>query len=315
MKKSNVILSAAKNLFIAMFLFALLLPIFTPLTSAMLLIRSIDLWESSSLTNAILSARKMGFLIRKNLEGQEYVGASTKNAAGEEVEKENTDGGKYMDFAEGSVEELPRGYEFVGWDPKYPHEMHETFLKANLKKYASKFGVNYNSTFNDYAGVTFSSLRAGALDERDIWKVKQTLIQESFLISLYNDWLHSALLYQALLPLQFQNIQRYVDHSWMPKRWQWVKPLEDVKAKETSVANLFESPIQVAAELGNNFEDIIRDVKKVKKIAEEIGVNPQWITKALLTPGNEKEDEPDPKDQDEEDNKELIIFNQAQQNE
>jgi len=114
------------------------------------------------------------------------------------------------------------------------------------------------------------------------------MIQESFLVSLYNDWLHWALLSQALMPLQFQNKQRYVDHIWMPKRWQWVKPLEDVTAKQMSVANMFESPIQVAAELGNNFEDIVRDVKKVAKIANEIGVNPSWLIK-LLTMQKEKD--------------------------
>ena len=292
---------------------------YTPLTAAMLLMRSIDLWETSSLTNAILSARKMGFLIRKNMEGEQYVGTSTANKAGDEKEKQDPDGGKYMDFSEGSIEELPFGYEFEGWNPRYPHEQHEPFLKANLRKYASKFGVNYNSTFNDYAGVTFSSLRAGALDERDIWKIKQTLIRESFLVSLYPDWLHWALLSQALAPLQFQNKERYIDHSWMPKRWAWVKPLEDVKAKVASVANFFESPIQVAAELGNNFEEIIRDVEKVKNSAERLGVKPDWLLNLMLIPKSNNDTEPVDLNKeinpDEEDTNELRLIEQAEHNE
>lgn len=282
---------------------------FTPLASAMLLMRAIDNWESASLTNAILTARKMGFLIRKNLEGQKYVGSTVKNAAGKEVENKAADGGYYMDFEEGIIEELPYGYEFLGWDPKFPHEQHEMFVRNNLKKFASSRGVNYNSMFNDYGGVTFSSLRAGAVDERDIWMLKQTMFTESFLIPLYNDWLYWALLSQALSPLQFQNRTRYEDHIWMPKRWKWVKPLEDVSAKEKSVANMFESPIQVAAELGNDWEEIVRDFEKVKKVADRIGISPQWLLKLMATQNTTPEDEIDPnEDPDEEDAKELKMI-------
>lgn len=289
---------------------------FTPLSSAMLLMRAIDNWENATLTNAILTARKMGFLTRKNMEGQSFVGASVKNTDGKEIEKVDTDGGKYMDFEEGIVEELPYGYEFIGWDPKFPHEQHEMFVRNNLKKFATSRGVNYNSFANDYGGVTFSSLRAGAVDERDIWMLKQTQIIESFLIPFYNDWLYWSLLSQALAPLQFQNRARYEDFMWMPKRWKWVKPLEDVSAKEKSCANLFESPIQVAAELGNDYEEIIRDFEKIKKDAERLGITPQYLMKALASQPiddfNDDEDEQaliDELDKQEEDEKKELIFN------
>lgn len=280
---------------------------FTPLASAMLLMKSIDRWEGATLTNATLTARKMGFLIRKNMEGQKFVGSTTTNSSGKEVEQKGADGGYYMDFEEGSIEELPMGYEFLGWDPKYPHEQHEMFVRNNLKKFATSRGINYNSFANDYGGVTFSSLRAGAVDERDIWMLKQTLIRESFLVNLYPDWLYWGLLSQALKPLQFQNMWRYENHIWQGKRWKWVKPLEDVTAKEKSVANMFESPIQVAAELGNDWEEIKKDFKKVKSFADEMGVSPQWLMN-LISKAKTTEDDVDPnEDPDEADAKELIF--------
>ena len=269
---------------------------FTPLSSAMLLMRSIDNWERATLTNAVLTARKMGFLVRKNLEGQQYVGAPVINSEGKRVEKEGADGGKYMDFEEGIVEELPYGYEFIGWDPKYPHEQHEMFVRNNLKKFATSRGINYNSFANDYGGVTFSSLRAGAIDERDIWLLKQTQIIESFLIPFYNDWIYWALLSQALAPLQFRNLARYEDHIWMGKRWKWVKPLEDVEAKEKSVSNMWESPIDVAAELGNDFEEIKADFIKVKNFAEEIGLSPKWLLNMLAQKPSETAEPPSEED-------------------
>lgn len=258
----------------------------TPLSASMVTLKGIDRWDNAALVNATATAKKMGFLIRKKQEGQPYVGSSRKSKDG--TEEVDDDGGKYMDFEDGIVEELPYGYEFELMDPKYPHEQHGPYNKINLRKMAASFGQNYNSFASDYEGVTFSSLRQGVIDERDVWKVLQKLITESFGLPLYDEWLHWSLMAGALAPLSFANRERYTEHIWYPKRWDWVRPLEDVKAKKEAVKAGFISPVKVVNELGSDIEDIFKDLKRLKELEEKYDI------KLDLFPDEETEiDDPD----------------------
>lgn len=249
---------------------------YTPFAAVMIVLKSIDRWDEAALTNATMTAQKMGFLVRKHLEGQNYVGKPANNTTGAAATTSPTtkdpDNGKYMDFEGGIIEELPYGYEFMSHDPKYPHEQHEPFNKLNLRKVAGNFGLNYNSAFGDYAGVTFSSLRAGAIDERDVFKLEQSLFIESLCIDVYKNWLQWSLMSGALAPLSYANLKKYMKHEWQARRWDWVKPLEDVQAKIKAVKAGFESPIKIAKEKGYDIEEIFQDLATIKELEAEYGV-------------------------------------------
>lgn len=245
----------------------------TAFAAVMLILKSIDRWDDAALTNATMTAQKMGFLVRKHLEGQGYTGSSALQSLSINDNSE-VQGGKYMDFeiGAGSIEELPYGYEFMSYDPKYPHEQHEPFNRLNLRKTAGNFGYNYNGAFNDYAGVTFSSLRQGALDERDVFELDQSFFSDALCVEVYESWLQWSLMSGALAPLSYGNLNKYKEHEWQGRRWDWVKPLEEIQAKIKAIKAGVESPIKVAKERGYDIEEIFEDLKRIKELEDEYGV-------------------------------------------
>jgi lambda family phage portal protein len=246
----------------------------TAFAAVMLILKSIDRWDEAALTNATMTAQKMGFLIRKHLEGQSYVGKSAATVKETDPKDQEADYGKYMEIetGAGTIEELPFGYEFMSYDPKYPHEQHEPFNRLNLRKTAGNFGYNYNGVFNDYAGVTFSSLRQGALDERDVFELEQSFFIDSLCVEVYESWLPWSLMSGALAPLSYANLKKYMEHEWQGRRWDWVKPLEEIQAKIKAIKAGVESPIKVAKERGYDIEEIFEDLARIKDLEAEYGV-------------------------------------------
>lgn len=238
----------------------------TPLACAVLSLKAIDRWEDASMVNAEWSAMKMGFLVRSNLDGPEYSGNKKKKKEGDKDEPEN---GKYMDMMAGTIEELPWGYDFKGFDPRFPHQQHQSFLKSMLRKVFTGLGVSYNSSANDLEGVNFSSMRSGLQTERNMWMIKQSFLRDALCTPLYEAWLNSALNCGALNPLMPINYERYLEHYWQGRRWQWVSPKEDVTSASMSEQMGYKSKIDIVNELGGNLEDIFRDRQRQKKLAKK----------------------------------------------
>jgi lambda family phage portal protein len=176
-----------------------------------------------------------------------------------------------MDITAGSIEELPYGYEFAQFDPKFPHEQHQPFLKAMLRKISTGLGLSYNSFANDLEGVNYSSMRSGLQNERSGWMMTQSLFREAFLLPVYEAWLKSALNCGALSPLYPSNYEKYLSHYFQGRRWSWVSPKEDVESAAKSEQMGYSSKVDIVNEKGGSVEDIFRDRQYVKKLALKYG--------------------------------------------
>jgi lambda family phage portal protein len=94
-----------------------------------------------------------------------------------------------------------------------------------LRNIASGMLVQYPSLANDLEGVNFSSIRAGLVDERDMWRVLQAWFIVDFMEPIYLKWLKMALLTTLkdiqLTPAQMEQVE------WRPRGWAWVDPQKD----------------------------------------------------------------------------------------
>ena len=61
-------------------------------------------------------------------------------------------------------------------DPRFPTNTHKEFMQSVLRNISSALLVMYPSLANDLEGVNFSSIRAGLVDERDMWRIVQVLV-------------------------------------------------------------------------------------------------------------------------------------------
>jgi lambda family phage portal protein len=148
-----------------------------------------------------------------------------------------------------------------------------------LRGIASGLDVSYAYLANDLTDVNYSSIRAGVLDERDVWRDVQAFMAEHVLQPIFEEWLEMALLTQKI-NLPFSKLEKFKKARWQPRGWQWVDPEKDVNAKIMSIENNLETGADIAAEQGKDLEEIYQQLAIEKELKKKYGLMPQPVKTA-----------------------------------
>lgn len=211
----------------------------------------IDRWENSSLNNAEQAARNVGFISRKYGD----VDSLMKNPGNENASTRVPAGTTY-EFKENVFTFLDDGETFIPFDPKFPLEQHESFVKSVGRKIATGIRMGFNKLFNNYESVNFSSLRSSELTEQRNWTLDQSLFSEIF-FSFYRDWLAMAILSGQLKGLSISRIDEYSKPFWQGTRWDWVDPVKDVTAVKLALEENLTTLTEELSKKGKDFNDVI----------------------------------------------------------
>ncbi len=216
--------------------------------TAMLRMEMLQKFEYAATVAARKGAETMGFIVSPN--GDPLAG-DAKTADGDPVSLSTP----------GTYETLPAGYDFRAHDSKYPTDVFAPFVKGVLRGISSGLGISYNSLASDLESVNYSSLRAGALEERDEWMDWQSWFIDAFLTPLFRDWLlvsltSGALKYQSGNALSVAKYEKFAVHKWQGRRWPWVDPLKDVQASIAAIDAKLTSRRAVIAESGRDLEEV-----------------------------------------------------------
>lgn len=197
-------------------------------------------------------------------------GASIKSAVYTQREDSTGDGPNGIEDGNGNfVQELtPGGIEIVppGWDLKtldwgWPNTDHGDFIKETLRGISCGFGVAYNSFANDLEHVNFSSLRQGALTERDLWMIIQDWWIEWVEKVVYRRWLSFAIRSGVVSrrngdPYDIDRLPQLAHASYQARRWPWVDPQKDTKSAKEEIALGARSISDVIRERGRDPEEV-----------------------------------------------------------
>lgn len=220
-------------------------------------LKMLDGYEEASLVNARASAAQAGFFETDSINPGEY--------EGDELDaNENL----LMNLEPGIWQRLPPGIRAHSVNPEYPHPQHEMFMTRTLMGIASGLGVSYSSLSGDYSKANYSSERASKLDERDRWKRLQAWFIDAFLNPMFGAWLEMALLTELKLPSN--KYEKFNAPVWYPKRWEWVDPQKDITAKEKELGLMLTTRKRLAAEQGDDFDELIEEIKDEQEKLNEI---------------------------------------------
>lgn len=207
------------------------------------------------------------------------------------------DGGATTTISQpGTFDTLAHGVSFQPFQSPYPNEVFGPFVKTTLQRIASGWRVAYHSLANDLNGVSYSSIRSGALEERDRWAADQEWFISSTLEPIFQAWLQSALLTGAItMPngsaLPASKISKFSRHEWQPRRWEWVDPKSDMEAKILAVKAGLMSPQDLASAMGYDFDDVLSAISSAQKLAASLGVS---LTAYDAQPGSQPATQPNP---------------------
>jgi lambda family phage portal protein len=235
-------------------------------------------YEQSELVAARVGAAKMGFFTRED--------------AGYPYDDKDSSGNLIDEVAPGQFKELPAGYQFQKFDIDHPNSSYDGFISAILKGAAAGLNVSYVTLANDLEGVNYSSIRQGALDERDYYRMLQGWMIEHFIQPVFDRWLPLAIA-AGEIKLPLADIERWNRAVWQGRRWSWVDPLKDMAANEKAVAMAITSRTRIAAEQGADIDDVFTDLARENARAAALGLDINTVTN-----NEDKTDEQD--DQDDE---------------
>ena len=240
----------------------------SPMSASMMRMKRISDYEDAAVTNAVIAARRLGFISNTD-GGDEFKGND-----------EDESGNAIIDTEEGSYHLLDPGYSVSQPDPAYPDAQHEMFMKSAQKRVASGLDVSYITLANDLAETSYSSGRIGLLDERETWMMLQEDLIEPFLEPVFAEWLRMALLNKSV-NLPAWNFEKFNKPYFVGKRWSWVDPLRDLEAKALELKLGITSLARIAAENGDDLEDLFDEIKTGNELAEKYGIKLNFDSKEL----------------------------------
>lgn len=243
-----------------------------PLCAAMIAMHNMGAAEEAEILSVRGEAAKMGFL-EQDADSDPYTGSGEKDDQGNIIET----------LEPGSIELLPKGIRFKEYNPTHPNGNYAAFKKEALKSMVSGLWMSYHSFANDLESVNYSSLRQGALDERDSYKVLQSLMISEFCEPVFSDLLEMSLLTQKV-QLPFSKIDKFNKPVFYGRRWGWVDPLKDISAAEKEINLRLKSRTEIIAESGRDFRVVVDQIAEEEAYALSKGVTLQQIDSKLTIP-------------------------------
>ncbi len=223
-----------------------------------------------ALTASAIGASKMGFFTSDSVDSSPL------------ADEDEETGELYTSAVGGEFGLLPPGYKFESFNPDYPHMMFDVFTKSINRQIASGLGVSYNLLCNDLQGVSFSSIRSSVLEERNHWSSLQNTFIFQLMEPIYSNWLNTALLKNALTDVKGRalpatRLTKFSQHVFQGRRWEWVDPLRDSNAKVTLLKNKLTSPYKIAAEMGNDLDQILDDLARFETECKKRNLDPSQV--------------------------------------
>ncbi len=195
----------------------------------------------------------------------------------------------------GTSELLPRGVDVESVDHSAIPMSFGEFSKSMLKGVASGImGADYVSMANDLEGVNYSSIRAGQLEQRSIFKGLQRFYIERCMEPQFEAWLNIQL-FNPDLPLNSGKVSRLLheeSYRFIGRGWTWVDPLKEVKANGEALDRRLTSARRIVAEtLGEDYDDLLDEIAEDEQALEARGLStPSMQQEAEMVELDEEEE-------------------------
>jgi lambda family phage portal protein len=231
----------------------------TWLAAALTQVKMLNAHREAELVASRMAASKMGFFT---------------SDSGEDAPADGYDNGvPLIDAEPGTFHQLPAGVDFKPFDPTHPATAFAEFQKGILRGLASGLGVSYASLSNDLEGTSYSSIRQGALEERDAYKNVQQFVLEHFVLPAYGTWLRHVMEF-GYIPIPATRFDKFYNATiFRPRGWQWVDPQKEINAAVEAMHNGIMSMQDVSSQYGRDIEETFSQWQRDKETAESFGLD------------------------------------------
>lgn len=168
--------------------------------------------------------------------------------------------------------ELPPFVEPVVADMRYPDAEYEPFHNAMMLAAGMVFGTSYATTTGDLSKANFVSSRVGSWEEREHYMATQQFLIEELKEPMFDEELYRAIL-TGKIKLPRDKFDKFNAPVFSGRRWKFVQPVDDWKAKEMEMDNCATSLGDVINETtGEDEEDVYKRIKRTNSLLEKYGL-------------------------------------------
>lgn len=233
-----------------------------PMSSIMTDLKMLAGYREAEITNRRVASAKMGFFERDKDSGP-VEGVS---------DAEGDDGELLMEVEPGKMSVLPQGYRFNNFDPNSSSTDYVGFEKQIIRSVAAGLGPSYFDLGMDLEDVSYSSIRQGALSDRDFYRGMQRFFIDRFQTVVYSKWLDSYLDFgDSGIPTY--RYQKFLDGSGFNGRgWAWVDPEKEVNAAIKAREGRLNSLHRQISENGMDFDEVVEEIAAEEAKLEQLKI-------------------------------------------
>lgn len=234
-------------------------------------------YREAEITNRRVAAAKMGFFERDENAGP------VKGVA----DAITPEGALEMEVEPGKMTALPPGYRFNPFNPNTSSTDFAGFERQIIRSIAAGLGVSYFDLAMDLSDVSYSSVRQGALSDRDFYRGLQAFFIERFVMPIYMRWLRNFFDFtNSGIPAY--RYEKFADASAFRARgWSWVDPEKEVNAAIKAREARMNSLQNQVAETGGDWWQVADEIAEEDAYLEEMGI--PVVTKNQPAPGAQQE--------------------------
>ena len=230
------------------------------MSAAVAPLKQLNGMREAILINERISASKMGFFTTPS--GDDFVGDDVENTYTPIIEAEP-----------GTFHQLGPGVDFKSFDPTSNANTFADFERAILRGIASALGVSYASISNDLTATSYSSIRQGALEDRDFYKVLHDFMIEHFVQPIFRAWLMAAM-ESGSVPIPPTRFDKFADNvEYRGRGFAWVDPQREMNAAVIGLNSGILSMQDVANQYGRDITDVMDQIVLEKQMASERGID------------------------------------------
>jgi len=233
------------------------------LASVITTVHNLAEYEKAHWTRKRVQAASLGWI--RTPEG-ELIGDAVEN------------GQQLFNTEPGSWNILDPGQEPVAPDFGPDDGQYDNVVRNLSRRFAAGFGCSYETLSRDFSQTNYSSSRLSILEDRDHWRVVQSVIIQVFHQRVFEEWLRAAALVGELPSPAFNDYwtrpERYNAPRWQARSWSWVDPQKEMKALEMARTLLLQSHSEQIAEYsGEQFDQVMAQIARENELKDSLGLS------------------------------------------
>lgn len=187
--------------------------------------------------------------------------------------QEEYQGEDFVSLEPAIIQYLKPGQKMTFSSPADVGENYEVFVKQQLRRAARGLGITYEQLTGDLEKVNYSSIRAGLIEARRLFKmIQHHIIIHQFCKPVAARWMDMVVL-SGLINIRDYATERrrYIRTEWTGKDWEWVDPVKDITSKILKVRAGYSSRTREIAEMGGHIEEIDEEIRHENETADQNG--------------------------------------------